>query len=58
MNIAKLSMETSLNNIKSDFGVKMLDKTMENSEKLAEQQVKMITEADVNGIWKNFDIRI
>lgn len=58
MNIAKLSMETSLNNIKSDFGVKMLYKTMENSEKLAEQQVKMITEADVNGIGKNFDIRI
>lgn len=58
MNIAKLSMETSLNNIKSDFGVKMLDKTMENSEKLAEQQVKMLSEADVNGVGKTFDVRI
>lgn len=58
MNISKLSMDTSLNNIKSDFSIKMLNKTMENTEKIAEQQVKMISEADVNGIGQNFDIKI
>lgn len=53
MDIAGLSMSMAQNDINSAVGVKMLDKTMETTENLAAGQVKMITEASVNGIGAN-----
>lgn len=58
MDIAGLSMNMAQNNINSAVGVKMLDKTMETTESLAAGQVKIITEASVNGIGTNFDMRM
>lgn len=58
MDIAGLSMNMAQNDINSAVGVKMLDKTMETTESLAVGQVKMITEASVNGIGTNFDMRM
>ena len=58
MDIAGLSMNMAQNDINSAVGVKMLDKTMETAENLAAGQVKMITEASVNGVGANFDMRV
>ena len=58
MDIAGLSMNMAQNDINSAVGVKMLDKTMETKESLAVGQVKMITEASVNGVGANFDMRV
>lgn len=58
MDIAGLSMNMAQNDINSAVGVKMLDKTMETTESLAAGQVKIITEASVNGIGTNFDMRM
>lgn len=58
MDIAGLSMNMAQNDINSTVGVKMLDKTMETTESLAVGQVKMITEASVNGVGANFDMRV
>lgn len=58
MDIAGLSMSMARNDISSAVGIKMLDKTMETTESLAAGQVKMITEASVNGVGTNFDMRV
>lgn len=58
MDIAGLSMNMAQNDINSAVDVKMLDKTMETTESLAVGQVKMITEASVNGVGANFDMRV
>ncbi len=58
MDIAGLSMSMAQNNISSAVGIKMLDKTMETTESLAAGQVKMITEASVNSVGANFDMRV
>ena len=58
MDIAGLSMNMAQNDINSAVGVKMLHKTMETTESLAVGQVKMITEASVNGVGANFDMRV
>jgi len=58
MDIAGLSMSMAQNDISSAVGIKMLDKTMETTESLAAGQVKKITEASVNGIGTNFDMRM
>lgn len=58
MDIAGLAMNMAQNDINSAVDVKMLDKTMETTESLAVGQVKMITEASVNGIGTNFDMRV
>lgn len=58
MDIAGLSMNMAQNDINSAVGIKMLDKTMETTESLAAGQVKIITEASVNGIGTNFDMRM
>lgn len=58
MDIAGLSMSMAQNDISSAVGIKMLDKTMETTESLAAGQVKIITEASVNGIGTNFDMRM
>ncbi len=58
MDIAGLSMSMAQNDINSAVGIKILDKTMETTESLAAGQVKMITEASVNGIGANFDMKV
>lgn len=58
MDIAGLSMSMAQNNISSAVGIKILDKTMETTESLAAGQVKMITEASVNSVGANFDMRV
>lgn len=58
MDIAGLSMSMAQNNISSAVGSKMLYKTMETTESLAAGQVKMITEASVNSVGANFDMRV
>ena len=58
MDIAGLSMSMAQNDISSAVGIKMLDKTMKTTESLAAGQVKMITEASVNGVGTNFDMRV
>lgn len=58
MDIAGLSMSMAQNDISNAVGIKMLDKTMETTESLAAGQVKMITEASVNGVGTNFDMRV
>lgn len=58
MDIAGLSMSMAQNDISSTVGIKMLDKTMETTESLAAGQIKMITEASVNGVGTNFDMRV
>ena len=58
MDIAGLSMSMAQNNISSAVGIKMLDKTMKKTESLAAGQVKMITEASVNSVGANFDMRV
>ncbi len=58
MDIAGLSMNMAQNDINSAVGIKILDKTMETTESLAAGQVKMITEASVNGIGANFDMKV
>ena len=58
MDIAGLSMSMAQNNISSAVGIKMLDKTMKTTESLAAGQVKMITEASVNSVGPNFDMRV
>lgn len=58
MDITGLSMSMAQNDISSAVGIKMLDKTMETTESLAAGQVKMITEASVNGVGTNFDMRV
>ncbi len=58
MDIAGLSMSMAQNNISSAVGIKMLYKTMETTESLAAGQVKMITEASVNSVGANFDMRV
>lgn len=58
MDIAGLSMSMAQNNISSAVGIKKLDKTMKTTESLAAGQVKMITEASVNSVGANFDMRV
>ena len=58
MDVAGLSMCMAQNDINSAVGIKMLNKTMETTENLAAGQVKMITEASVNGVGSNFDMRV
>lgn len=58
MDVAGLSMCMAQNNISSAVGIKMLDKTMETTESLVAGQVKMITEASVNSVGANFDMRV
>ena len=58
MDIAGLSMSMAKNNISSEVGIKMLDKTMKTAENLAAGQVKMISEASVNGVGANFDMKV
>ena len=58
MDIAGLSMSMAQNNISSAVGIKMLDKTMKTTESLAAGQLNMITEASVNSVCDNFDMRV
>lgn len=58
MDVAGLSMCMAQNDINSAVGIQMLNKTMETTENSAAGQVKMITEASVNGVGSNFDMRV
>lgn len=58
MGIAELSTGLSQTKVISETSLKMLDKTIDNTKDLAEGQIKMITEASVNGIGTNFDQRV